>query len=181
MITRMTRVGLGIGAAVIAVGIAGGAAAADQNTNDGQGRFRAGRMGPRQGGPGPAGFVGPLQRLGLTAAQRDQVKSIVDSHADELKALAERGRTAHAGLREAVDADAVNDAAIRQKSAEVAAVQADMAVARAHVRAEVLQVLTAEQREQLKKLAADRAARGPAGRRGSGGPGPGAPRGRGRR
>jgi Spy/CpxP family protein refolding chaperone len=91
----------------------------------------------------------------------------MQSHAEEFKALAERGRTAHDALQAAVNSDTVNDAAIRQKSAEVAAVDADMAVAGAHARAEVLQILTAEQREQLKKLTAERPERG-----GPGGPGP---------
>jgi Spy/CpxP family protein refolding chaperone len=38
----------------------------------------------------------------------------------------------------------------------VAAVEADMAVARARARAEVLQILTAEQRAKLKERAASR-------------------------
>jgi Spy/CpxP family protein refolding chaperone len=41
---------------------------------------------------------------------------------------------------------------IRQRSAEVAAVEADMAVARARAHAEVFQILTAEQKAQAKTL-----------------------------
>jgi Spy/CpxP family protein refolding chaperone len=120
-----------------------------------------------QGGPGrmgPMGMIGPLiERLGLTDGQKDQVKAIMQSRADEFKALAERAHTAHAALEKAVMADAVDDGTIRQKSAEVAAVDADMAVASAHVRAEVFQILTAEQKDLAKKFAErvqERGARG---------------------
>jgi Spy/CpxP family protein refolding chaperone len=166
MNARITRIGLGIGAALIAVGIAAGAVAANQNTNGDQPPFRGGRMGPM--GPGPGfGLLGPIQRLGLTDAQKDQVKGIADAHAEEFKALGERAREARRALQEAIAADPINDATIRQKSAEVAAVDADLAVASAHARSEVLKVLTAEQREQLKKFAEERDARG--GPRGRGG------------
>ena len=47
---------------------------------------------------------------------------------------------------QAVTADTIDEALIRQKSAEVAAVDADMAVARARAHAEVFQILTAEQK-----------------------------------
>ena len=64
--------------------------------------------------------------------------------------LADRARTAHGALQAAVTADTVDDALIRQKSAEAAAVGADMAVARARSDAEVFQILTADQEATLK-------------------------------
>ena len=119
--------------------------AQDQNTSRSRRRFAA-------AGPwGPADRAGSADRAGrwaccrcsgrssdLTDAQKDQVKAIADSHNDEWKALADRGRAAHVALDEAITADTVDEALIRQKSAEVAAVDADMAVARAHAHAEVL-------------------------------------------
>ena len=51
-------------------------------------------------------------------------------------------------------ADTIDEALIRQKSADVAVVEADLAVARARAHAEVLQVLTAEQRAKVKERAA---------------------------
>jgi Spy/CpxP family protein refolding chaperone len=95
-------------------------------------------------------MLGP--QIGLTDVQRDQVKAIADAHKDEWKALAERGRAAHEALDDAVTADVVNEALIRQKSAEASAVDADMAVTRAHAHAEVLQILTAEQKARLKTM-----------------------------
>ena len=103
--------------------------------------------------------MGMLPMLGreisLTDTQRDQIKAIADSHKDEWQALGDRARKAHEALNDAVTADKIDDALIRQKSAEVAAVDADMAVARAHAHADVLQLLTADQRAQIKKRQAE--------------------------
>ena len=58
----------------------------------------------------------------------------------------------HQALHGTVTADAIDESLIRQRSADVAAVDADLAVARAHAHAEVLQLLTADQRAQLKTM-----------------------------
>jgi len=101
------------------------------------------------------GMLPMLGRLGLTDAQKDQLKTIAATHADEWKTLANRGRTAHMALRDAITADTVDEASIRQKAAEAAAVDADMAVARAHAHAEAMQILTADQKAQLKTMQAE--------------------------
>ena len=49
-------------------------------------------------------------------------------------------------------ADTVDENLIRAKSADAAAVEADMAVARARAHAEFMQILTAEQKTKLKEL-----------------------------
>jgi protein CpxP len=94
-------------------------------------------------------------QIGLTDTQRDQIKTIAAAHKDEWKALADRARAAHEALNDTVIADAVDEASIRQKSAEVAAVDADLAVARAHAHAEVFQILTSDQKAQVKKMQAE--------------------------
>ena len=105
---------------------------------------------------GMGGPLGMLPRLGrelqLTQSQRDQIRAIADSHRDEWKALADRLRAAHGALGAAVTGDTIDETLIRAKSADLAAVEADMAVARAHVHAEVAQILTAEQKAKLKEL-----------------------------
>ncbi|HEX3703372.1 MAG TPA: Spy/CpxP family protein refolding chaperone [Vicinamibacterales bacterium] len=162
----MRRLGLFTGATLIAIGMGAGVLTATQNTSGQEPPFRGGRMGPATGpgGPGRMGPMGPLMpllaRLGLSDAQKDQVKAIMQSHADEFKALGTRAATAHGALETAETTDPVDEGTIRQTSAEVAAVDADMAVARAHVRAEVFQVLTADQKTQAKQLMAKRAGRG---------------------
>jgi Spy/CpxP family protein refolding chaperone len=98
-------------------------------------------------------MLGP--RIGLTDAQKDQIKAIADTHKADWKALADRGRAAHMAVDAAISADTIDEATIRQKSAEAAAVEADTAVARAHARAEVWQILTADQKAQLKTMQAE--------------------------
>jgi Spy/CpxP family protein refolding chaperone len=160
MTATVKRMALALGAGLIAVGVGTGAwvHAQDQNTNPQPPPFRGQGMGLGGPGRGPGGPMGILPmlgpRLGLTDAQRDQVKAIAATHKDEWKALADRGRAAHMALDDAISADAVDEALIRQKSADASAVEADIAVARAHARAEVMQILTADQKTQLKTMQA---------------------------
>jgi len=157
MTQTMRRIGLGAGAALLAVGTAVGAVAYAQNTPGGQPPFM-GRRGPRAGMMGaPFGGLRMLgRRLDLTDPQKDQIKTILQSHRDEWKTLADRAADARAALDAAVTADTVDEAAIRDKSAALAAVNADMAVARARTRAELVQVLTPDQQAKLKALQAQR-------------------------
>ncbi len=171
--TTMTRIGLGLAAVVAAAGLAVGAHA--QNTNGGPGPFngRGGPGGPppggRFGGPGgrggPGGPLGPLgpmlQRLNLTDAQKDQVKTTVESHREEMKSVGDRARTAHEALDKAANADTFDEATIRSHSAEVSAIEADMIVLQARVRSEVFQILTPEQQAQARQFQSQRPERGP--------------------
>ncbi|HEY7286062.1 MAG TPA: Spy/CpxP family protein refolding chaperone [Vicinamibacterales bacterium] len=139
------------------------ASAQDQNTSQAPAPF----MGRGRGGPmGPGGPMGMLpmlpHELQLTATQQDQIKAIAQTHRDEWKALADRARSAHDALNSAVTADTLDETTIRAKSADVAAVDADMAVARAHVHGEVMQLLTSDQKAKLKTLKAQFNARRPA-------------------
>jgi len=170
MSERMRRFGLGIGAALVAFGMGAGVLTATQNTSGQQPPFSGGRMGQPMGRGGagrmgPMGLIGPLvARLGLTEAQNDQVKSILQSHADEFAAIRTREAAAHQALDAAITADTLDDATIRQKSADVAAIDADAAVLGAHVRAEVFQILTPDQQAKAKQLMARRGAGGRRGR-----------------
>jgi Spy/CpxP family protein refolding chaperone len=158
MTAAVTRIALTLGAGLIAIGVSAGAYvhAQDQNTNPQPPPFRGRGMGPWGPGRGPGGPMGMLPmlgpRIGLTDAQKDQIKAIADTHKDDWKALADRSRAAHMAVDAAISADTIDEATIRQKSAEAAAVEADMAVARAHARAEVWQILTADQKAQLKTM-----------------------------
>lgn len=87
-----------------------------------------------------------------TDTQRDQIKTIGDSHKDEGKALADRERASCEAVNDAINGDTIDDGVIRQKSAEAAFVDADMAVARGHARVEVFQILTAEQKAKVKEM-----------------------------
>jgi len=158
------RLTLGLGAGLVALSALAGAYvhAQDQNTNQNARPFRpghfAGQDGPGGGGRfgGPGGPMGMLPRLGraldLTDAQKDQLKTIAQSHKDDWKALADRAHAAHMALNQAVTAETVDEGLIRQKSTEAAQVDADMAVARARAHAEVLQILTADQKAKLSEM-----------------------------
>jgi Spy/CpxP family protein refolding chaperone len=151
------RFGLVVGAVLIALGLASVYVSA-QNTSGGPGPFMGRRGGPGRGGPmGMLGPLGPMVmgRLNLTDAQREQVRSVVQAHRDEIKAVGDRAFEAHRALEAVISADTVDESAIRARSADVATVEADMAVMRAQIRAEVWQLLTPEQQQQAKTLQAE--------------------------
>jgi Spy/CpxP family protein refolding chaperone len=160
------RIGLGIAAAAMTLVVAGVGyqnlnAQAQGSTAQGGGRPGGpmGRRGP--GGPGGPGFaLAPmmLERLNLTTDQRDRVRQIMDSHRDEQRALGDRAMKAHQALNDAI-IGTFDESAIRARSADVAVIDADMAVAQARVYGEVVQILTSEQQQQLKQLQADMKAR----------------------
>jgi len=156
MTTTMRRIALGTAAALLAFGVGAGAFvhAQDQTTNPPPRPFRGG-PGGRFGGPGEP-MLGMLPMIGrelnLTDAQRSQIKAIADAHKDEWKALFDRERTARTSLNDAITADAVDEGLVRQRSAEAAMVESDIAVARAHAHAQLVQILTADQKAQLKQL-----------------------------
>jgi len=120
--------------------------------------------GPPPGGPGMPGMrrggpmgLGPeFRELDLTDDQKAQLKSIAQSHHDEFRAAGEKARVAHEGMQALVDADAINESAIRAKSAEIAAAEAEVMILNAKVRQESMQVLTSEQQQKLKELRAAR-------------------------
>jgi protein CpxP len=156
--TTMARIGVGIGAVAIIIGLVAGAHA--QNTTGTQdpfmGRGGRGGFGPSGGRDGVLGLLEPLgpmaQRLNLSDAQKDRLKSIKASHQADRKALDAQALAAHQALEAAVAADTFDETTIRSRASDVAAVEGDLAVTRARIRAEVLQVLTPEQQAQLKRI-----------------------------
>ena len=122
------------------------------------------RQGPGVGGPGgpgmrrggPMAFGPGFRELDLTDDQKAQLKSIAESHRDEFRAAGEKARAAHDGMQALVDADSINESAIRAKSAEIAAAEAEVMILNAKVRQESMQILTSEQQQKLKELRAAR-------------------------
>lgn len=116
-------------------------------------RGPGGPMGPMGMGPGP-GF----RELDLSDDQKAQVKSIMNSHQAEFKAAGEKIGAAREALRQLLEADSIDESAIRAKSVEAANAEADAAILGAKVRAQTLQVLNSEQLAKLKELQAARPA-----------------------
>lgn len=162
MTKAFRRFGLGLGATALAVIIAGAGYQNLSAQGPGFGGPGGGRGGPGRGGPGPggmAGIAGPmLERLDLTTDQRDRVRQIMESHRDEQRTLGDRARQAHEALNDAITGT-FDESAIRARSADVAAVDADTAVAQARIYGEVFQILTPDQQQKLKQLQADMKAR----------------------
>ena len=113
-----------------------------------------GGPGMRRGGPMGFGFGPGFRELDLSDDQKAQLKTIVESHRDEFRAAGEKARAAHEGMRALVEADSINESAIRAKSAEIAAAEAELMILNAKVRQESMQILTSEQQQKLKELRA---------------------------
>lgn len=135
-------------AAALAAALAGGSALAIAQPPQG-GPGMHGPGGPRGGPGGPMMDFG-LRGIDLTDAQKEQVKTIMDSHKSEFDQIRTRMRDAQRAFGDATQADTIDEAAIRTKATAVAGVMADEAILRAKVHGEVLQILTADQQDQLK-------------------------------
>ncbi|MFB3855581.1 MAG: Spy/CpxP family protein refolding chaperone [Vicinamibacterales bacterium] len=126
-----------------------------------QGRMM--RQGPMRGPMGPAGG-GPMgfgrsilaprlaRQLELTETQRAEIRTVMESHRTEARALAEKGQPIRQQLHDAVVSN--NTAAIDSLARELGQLQAENAKLRAKVRAEVLSKLTPDQVEKLRTIEA---------------------------
>jgi periplasmic protein CpxP/Spy len=167
----MTRIGAALGVAILTVGVGAAAIAVGGDQAPGIERHAPGGLfGFAQGGPGGPGGRGrmggpgrggplaglPLRELNLSDAQREQVKAIVDSHQAEMKAVGDRAMTARQALHAATTSASFDEAAVRARAAELAAVEADVAVGRARIFSDVYQILTPEQQAKVKELSGSR-------------------------
>jgi Spy/CpxP family protein refolding chaperone len=87
----------------------------------------------------------------LTDAQREQIRAIADRHQAEMRPLLEKLRTAQVALEDAIVTNPTDEATIRLRSADVASAEADLAVVRGQVYAEVVALLTPEQQQKLQQ------------------------------
>ncbi len=127
------------------------------------GRRGAGMMGQDMMGPGGPGMRGgpggrggmfglPMRELDLTDAQRQQVRTIMESHRDAQRAIGDRMQAARKALRAAIEAETADEAAIRAAAADIGTIEADAAVLQAKIRGEVFALLTPEQAKKAKEL-----------------------------
>lgn len=93
-----------------------------------------------------------LRGLNLTEDQRTQVRSILQSHREDFKALLEKGRAAREQLQQAASGSPVDENAVRNASGAVGDAAADAAILRAKVRNEIFALLTPEQRQKADAL-----------------------------
>lgn len=161
MTTRI-KTSIAAGVAALALAVAAPAFVAAQQEQPRRGPGMSGQRGPGPGGPGmrmrgpggpggPMGFGPGFRGLDLTDDQKEQLKKIAESHQAEFKAIGDKTRTAHEGMRALLQADTIDESAIRAKSQEVAAAQAEAMILNAKVRKESMQTLTADQLAKLKE------------------------------
>jgi periplasmic protein CpxP/Spy len=151
------RIAAGLGGAVlVAFGLTATvphmSAAQDQTQTQGDG---VGPRGHRPGGPfgrggrmgGPmGGGLGDIMR-DLTDAQREQIRTIREKHAERMKPLFERARTARQALDTA--AESGNTGNLQALSIEVGNAETELAYVQAQVHSEIFAVLTAEQKQKI--------------------------------
>jgi Spy/CpxP family protein refolding chaperone len=96
------------------------------------------------------------QKLGLTADQSAQIKTVFKADKDTLTGLLSRLHEAHTGLRAAIQASGATEASVRSASARVAAVEAELAVERLRLYGQISPILTSAQVEKMKEMQARR-------------------------
>jgi Spy/CpxP family protein refolding chaperone len=94
------------------------------------------------------------EKLGLTADQKAQIKTILLGEQDTLQPLLVSLHDARMGLRTAIRASDANETSVRAASANVAAAEADLAVERMKLYGKIAPVLTPEQLKRAADLQA---------------------------
>jgi protein CpxP len=113
------------------------------------GRLAAGPLGHGRHFSAQRIFARIADRLDLSDTQRDQVKDVLKSHRNEILASIQAVRASRQALRKTIDADSVDEGAIRARAADLGKAEADAAVLRAQLRAELLPILNDEQKQKL--------------------------------
>ncbi len=127
------------------------------------GEVSEGRGTVAQAGQGARAAYAPFARvrahsseLGLTEAQRAELRDIAAGHRSELWALSRRIRSLRVELQDTIASGEADEAAIRAKVAVLTQVMADRAVLAARIAAQSRLVFTQEQLEKLKQMRGDR-------------------------
>ena len=91
-------------------------------------------------------------KLNLTDDQKAQIKTILSGERGTLQPLLSRLHDARKNLRAAIRASDASEAAVRAASAQVADVEADLAVERMKIFGKIAPILTDEQRRKIADL-----------------------------
>jgi periplasmic protein CpxP/Spy len=107
--------------------------------------------GPGPGAPGPGMPFGPLRGLKLSEAQQDKLFAIMHAQAPQRREQDKAMRKAEQGLRELARAERFDDARAVALTRELGQAVAAQELLRVRADAQVLAVLTPEQRAQLRQ------------------------------
>ena len=92
------------------------------------------------------------KKLGLTDAQKAQVRGLFQANKDVVKPIFVSLRTERKNLQGLMHADTIDEAAIRAETAKISGIQADLNVNRAKVGIQFRAILTPDQLVILKTL-----------------------------
>ena len=166
MVRKFTRrhmlAGIGVALGIAGLLTAGSALQAQARRGPGFGGARMGLMGHIGGSVGFGGataLMRGLRGLDISDSQREQIRAVFEQYRPQLQALGNQARDAGLALRAAVTADVFDEITIRDGSAALGSVQADLAVLGARVHADVVNLLTPEQRQKAAELKAERSQR----------------------
>src|SRR6185369_9742515 len=101
-------------------------------------------------------FKKMAKELGLSVQQKKDIKTIIKKSQPQTHPLLKQLVAERRALRSLIQADTIDEAAIRAQSAKVAAIEADLAVQRALIGQEVRKVLSPEQVQKQRELQAKR-------------------------
>lgn len=104
------------------------------------------------GGHGGNFLARMAEELGLSAEQKTRIGKILDDERVVGKPLLKKLREAREGVREAGEAAAFDEAAIRAAVAKENALRTELMVSHARTRSRINAILTAEQREAAEEL-----------------------------
>lgn len=97
-------------------------------------------------------FRKKLAELGVTDAQKTQVRAILKEHLPAISPLVSQLVIERRALRDTIRADQVDEAAIRAQAAKVAVIEASLDVERAHIVHQIKPLLTPDQLVKFKEM-----------------------------
>jgi Spy/CpxP family protein refolding chaperone len=101
---------------------------------------------------GAFGEFKTLHQLNLTDAQKQQIKEILRTNRDALRAARASVWEARKQVELALQANPNDEAALRSKAAQLSTATTEMLIKRAQIRAQVVTMLTPEQLQQWNQL-----------------------------
>lgn len=101
---------------------------------------------------GHRGGFGLLAKLNLTDAQKEQVKQIAEASRAKIKPLMESMRTNHQKMETLTANGQFDEAQVQAVAQEQAAISAQLIVEKERTKAQMFQILTAEQKTQAAQM-----------------------------
>lgn len=92
------------------------------------------------------------ERLSLTDAQSQQVRQILAGQQEQMTSAFSAVRTARQALRQASEAETMDEGAIRAAAQTLGQAEGDLASLHARIRAQIVPILNADQKQKLSSL-----------------------------